>query len=322
MMLIDSILQDIKGSRQCMSFLQTKDDDIDRFLNQYRDIIEKVATLRYPEDEFLSFEREMQYFYVRLKKTNTSQFNEITSAIHFLFCGICTFYIKNYEDSKAYFTAANTLSTRLQLNYTSTIIHHFLKQIDIVLQKEKILILVSPNGLMDKYIRASQNYILKHKWNIKNFQIKTKSTKNYLSLSEVLIDASNYEYVFFIGHGDEYFMVVTANGVEELKPEIIQATFDRQEVKPRVFGAFSCAYDNYMGLAGSGYFDYFFISSNSGDEHSEIFIKAFIDALDDNQNVIDASSLGRMALMCRMSGANQMEVYQNDEKIYPDSNPN
>lgn len=56
-MLLDSILQDLKGSRQCMSFLQTKDDDIDRFLNQYRDIIEKVATLRYPEDEFLSFER-------------------------------------------------------------------------------------------------------------------------------------------------------------------------------------------------------------------------------------------------------------------------
>ena len=62
MKLLESIRQDIKGSGQCMSFLQTKDDDIDRFLNQYRDIIEKVVTLRYPEDEFLSFEREMLYF--------------------------------------------------------------------------------------------------------------------------------------------------------------------------------------------------------------------------------------------------------------------
>ena len=116
-------------------------------------------------------------------------------------------------------------------------------------------------------------------------------------------------------------MVATDSGVEELKPEVIQASFNVQGAKPKVFGAFSCAYENYMDLASSGYFDYFLISTNSGDEHSEIFIKAFIDSLDDNQNIIDASNLGRMALMCRMSGANQMEVYQNNEKIYPDSSP-
>ena len=196
MKLLESIRQDIKGSGQCMSFLQTKDDDIDRFLNQYRDIIEKVVTLRYPEDEFLSFEREMLYFYQRLKKTNTSQFNDIESTIHILFCGICTFYIKNYEGSKSYLVEASILSKRLLLNYTSTIIHHFIKQIDIILRKEKILILVSPNGLMDKYTRISQKWILKHEWTIKNYRIKTTSTQKYQSLQGILLDAANYEFVF------------------------------------------------------------------------------------------------------------------------------
>jgi len=320
MMLLESIRQDFKRSQRGMSFFLTEGDDIDSFLDQYRDIIEKVATLRYPADEFLSFEREMLYFYQRLKEINTTQHNDISSAIHLIFCGICTFYTKNYEASKAYFTEANTLSTRLQLNYTSSIIHNFIKQIDLVLQKEKILILVSPNGVMDKYTRAAQNWILKHEWNIKNYQIKVKSTKKYQSLNEILIEASNYEFVFFVGHGDEFFMVVTAEGVEALDPEIIKKTFDRKGRKPKLLGAFSCAYEKYMELARSGYFKFFLISSNSGDEHSEIFIKAFIDALDDNRCIIDASIMGRMALMCRMSGANQMEVYQNDEKIYPDSN--
>lgn len=315
---IDLIRNEIKQSKDYIALEKIQKDDIDQFLDLYRVIVEEIATSRYPEDEFLSFERELRYFYQRLRKTSLANKSEVAICLHYLFCGMCKFYTNNYPIANRYFEKAKLLSKKLELQYIESVVNNFSKHINMLAQRKKILILVSPNGVMNKFARAAQNWILRHKWNIKNYILTTKSTLKYVSVENMLVEASKCDIVFFVGHGDDHFMVITKQSIVPLTPEIITSVFDTTDSKPRIFGAFSCAYEFYKTLAISKYFDNFLISTNSGDEHSEIFIKAFINAIEYNSDVVDATNLGRLALMCRMSGANQMELYQNDKKLYPD----
>ncbi len=312
---IDLISTEIKQSKDYIALKKGQKDDIDQFLDWNRTIVEEVATNRYPEDEFLSFEWELKYFYQRLRKTSLANKSKLEICLHFLFCGMCKFYTNNYPSAKWYFNEAKQLSNKLGLKYIESVINNFSKHLDILDQRKKILILVSPNKEMNKFARAAQSWLLRNKWNINNYNLKAKSSLKYGSVEEMLEEASTCDIVFFVGHGGNHFMLMTKKGVVALTPDIIKSGFDKIGRKPRIFGVFSCAYESYNTLAMSKYFDNLLISTNSGDEHSEIFIKAFINAIEYTNNVVDATNLGRLALMCRMSGANQMELYQNDKKL-------
>ncbi|MEP7198014.1 MAG: hypothetical protein ABI851_15960 [Saprospiraceae bacterium] len=291
------------------SSFKDRSEHLDLFLKSHLEIVLKVAYNLYPEDAFLSFEFEMKYFYERLLKRSRHE-KELGQCLHFIFCGICSFYLRKYDVSLGYLKKSSRLNKKLSLIALDEIIAALEKQIKIILDKEKILILVSPGDQNTKWSRVMRKWLIQNNLYTKNYYLKVIDTAKYANLQSLKKEFISASFVFFVGHGGEYFTIVFEDDEFDLTPEILIDLFPKGKNKIKLLSLLSCGYEGYKELYKSKLFPYFIASTNSGDEHSEIFIKAFIDALDFNQNIDDSLYLGRLALMGPFPGIKQIEVYK------------
>ncbi len=292
---------------------ETSYDEIDIFIKQYELIINEIIS-EYPINDFTRFEDDIITFYTAIVDIPFDHKNPIYSCIHKLFIGICLFFMPD-KKKEAFFELSTFkyLGTILKIEFSNLFADQLLSILLISDKREKILIMISPDS--DLIYRKKEKPLIKNivikRARVRNYIIKYKYSTKYKDLNSILTESLGYDYVYFMGHGDDFFkFVLVEDKIEYLEPKIINDFYFSKVKKPKLLALLSCAHDAYLPLANSGLFDYFIISENSGFEHSETFLKGFLYSLDVCKNIESSLNIGKIALMCRFEGNNQIEFYR------------
>ncbi|MGB4848688.1 MAG: hypothetical protein WBP41_12260 [Saprospiraceae bacterium] len=282
-----------------------------KLIETYQLIFDSIVYNNYTREANLSWEEEVQLFYDHIEKDIIIQPEKIEYGIKCLFKSICLYFLGDYKGSFSNLTQFNMMAEKYDIKYVNKTVGSLLNEIYTQVRKKSILIVVSNNGKpLDKNDQLKRDQLLKHDFKLVNYECQVNDASDYTSIEEILSESLNYDFVFFVGHGGDYFTFALEGGFTELTCEHIIDKFLTASKRPKIFAVLSCAYELYIPLAQTGLFKYFILSSNSNIENDEIFTKSFIYAIDRNKKILHSLHLSLIALMCRNSGPNQLDIFK------------
>lgn len=286
--------------------------DLDKFLEINYLPIDAILKSAYLKDYKLSFKEEIDIFYSNLRGLE-KQKNEALERFVKLFIGICLYLRGEYVESYYKLIEFTGIDHDEKMKFTRDFTSKLLGQIQKFVFKPKILVLIS--SLTDTTYKAEVDAleaIMKLDLSTVNFDCEKQHAHKFDNLDELISETFKYKYVIFVGHGSQYFNVNINGKLTELSVEMLINKYLPSVKRPKMLALLSCAHESYLPIAHAGLFQNFIISKNSNTENSEIFLQTFISALDKNQSIVNSFHISEIALMCRNSGFNQIELYRNN----------